>query len=195
VGPTIRTGQPANWGHPIVAQDANGETFLPLGNTLPDFKFAVSQTLTYKQLSVYGLVDASFGRDVWNQGRHWAIFENFAGEQTQEGKTDETKKPIGYYGTNGLYRVLAPNSHFIEDASFVKLRELAVSFRVPRLVSGSDVTFGVVGRNLFTITDYTGFDPEVGVPAGDSGSGVVNAVDVFRYPNSRTFTFSATVNF
>jgi hypothetical protein len=195
VGPTIRTGQPANWGHPIVAQDASGETFLPLGNTLPDFKFAVSQTLTYKQLSVYGLVDASFGRDVWNQGRHWAIFENYAGEQTQEGKTDGTMKPISYYGAAGLYRVLLPNSHYVEDASFVKLRELAVSFRVPRLVSGSDVIFGVVGRNLFTITDYMGFDPEVGVPAGDAGSGVINAVDVFRYPNSRTFTFSATVNF
>jgi hypothetical protein len=88
-----------------------------------------------------------------------------------------------------------PNSHFMEDASFAKLRELSVTFRVPRLMGGNDVTLGFVGRNLFTITDYRGFDPEVGLPGGDTGSGVVNAVDVFRYPNSRTFTFSATVNF
>ena len=195
VGPTIRTGQVANWGHRIIAQDETGNTFLRLGKTLPDFKFAVSQTLTYKRLSVYALLDASIGRDVWNEGRHWSYFENYSADQDQAGKSAETRKPQSYYGTNGLYNRLLPNTHFMEDASFAKLRELSVSFRVPRLVSGNDVTFGVVGRNLFTITDYTGFDPEVGVPAGDAGSGVVNAIDVFRYPNSRTFTFSATVSF
>jgi hypothetical protein len=62
---------------------------------------------------------------------------------------------------------LAPSSRFVEDGSFIKLRELAVRYRigadplqaVPVLRGFDGLTLSVVGRNLFTWTDYDGYDP------------------------------------
>lgn len=179
------------WGTPFYAQDAQGETYLPLGNTLPKYRWALNQNATWGRLGAYVLLDASVGNKIYNQGRHWSYFENYSGDQDQIGKTDETKKPINYYGSAGLYDVLQPNSAFVEDGSYVKVRELSLSYRLGRLggVAG-DWNVSLIGRNLLTFTDYKGFDPEVGIAGGTVGNGVVNAFDAYRFPNLRSFTLS-----
>jgi len=53
----------------------------------------------------------------------------------------------------------------------------------------------LIGRNLFTMTNYKGFDPEVGLGGGALGSGVLNAIDGFVFPNLRTFTLSVGTSF
>jgi hypothetical protein len=60
-----------------------------------------------------------------------------------------------------------------------------------------DWTVSFVGRNLYTFTDYKGFDPEVGVTGatGITGSSALNAVDAFNFPNLRTFNFSLSTRF
>lgn len=202
-GPSIR-GAPVKWGVPIKAQDANGETFLPIGKTTPDFSFSISNTVSWKNFTLYGLVDAVMGFDVYNLPRQWAYFEDYHGDQDQAGKPIERKKPRGYYGSNGLYSQLSPpNSHFVEDGSFIKLRELSLRYNFSReqlsrisLLSGLDgVSFSLVGRNLFTITDYTGFDPEVGFGGGQVGSAALARFDGFQYPNFRTVTASVEIHF
>ncbi len=87
--------------------------------------------------------------------------------------------------------MLQPNSAFVEDGSFVKLRELSLSYRLGKLggVAG-DWNVSLIGRNLITFTDYKGFDPEVGIAGGTTGNGVVNAFDAYRFPNRRSFTLS-----
>lgn len=187
------------WGAPVIAQasptDAN--LFLPLGNTLPDFRLAFSPNVTYKRFGFTALFDGSFGQDIYNQGRHWAYFENYAADQDQLGRADAALKPVGYYGANtGLYNVLQPNSHFVEDGSFVKLRELTLSYRFGKVrgVAGN-WNVAVIGRNLKTWTNYTGFDPEVGINGGNAGSGIINAFDAFRFPNLRTVTFAISSTF
>lgn len=179
------------WGTPFYAQNAQGETYLPLGNTLPKFRWALNQNVTWGRLGVYALLDASVGNKIYNQGRHWSYFENYSGDQDQIGKTDETKKPINYYGTSGLYDVLQPNSAFVEDGSYVKVREFSLSYRLGRIgqVAG-DWNVSLIGRNLLTFSNYTGFDPEVGIAGGTTGNGVVNAFDSYRFPNLRSFTLS-----
>jgi TonB-linked SusC/RagA family outer membrane protein len=185
------------WGAPFAAQDSTGLTYLPLGNTLPDHRWAMANTISWKKLTLYGLLDAAVGQEVYNLGRHWMYFENYSADQDQAGKSDATKKPFGYYGSNtGLYNVLLPNSHFVEDASYVKVRELSVGYTVGRLPTlGGDWTVSVIGRNLKTFTDYQGFDPEVGKTGGQSGSPVINAYDAYLFPNLRTFTLSLRTTF
>jgi hypothetical protein len=62
-----------------------------------------------------------------------------------------------------------------------------------------DWTVGLVGRNLFTVTNYSGLDPEVGANIGSgtlgTGSGLINATDSFGFPNLRQFTFSLSTRF
>ena len=52
-----------------------------------------------------------------------------------------------------------------------------------------------IGRNLFTFTNYSGYDPEVGVQGGQAGSGLINQVDAFDFPTLRTFTLSISARF
>ncbi|MGH7646214.1 MAG: hypothetical protein ACREMR_11585, partial [Gemmatimonadales bacterium] len=53
----------------------------------------------------------------------------------------------------------------------------------------------VVGRNLFTITDYKGFDPEVGITGGEATSSAISAIDSFTFPGLRSFTFGVSTSF
>ncbi|HSJ09526.1 MAG TPA: TonB-dependent receptor, partial [Longimicrobiales bacterium] len=92
-------GVQAAWGMPILIRDE--ETGSPLrlqvGNSLPDYRIGMSHTIQYRSLSIYGLVEGAFGRDVWNQGRHWSFLDFLGKEIDQAGKSVEEAKPIGYY--------------------------------------------------------------------------------------------------
>ena len=185
------------WGAPIIAESETGETLQALGNTLPRFRYAVNSSFSYKRLGVYALLDASVGNKLYNLGRHWSYFENYSADQDQAGLADGDKKPVGYYGANtGLYNVLSVGSHFVEDASFAKLRELSLTYRVGRIGGfGGEWQAQLIGRNLLTFTNYTGFDPETGRGGGAGGSAVINGVDAFVFPNLRTFTFAIQTTF
>jgi hypothetical protein len=113
-------------------------------------------------------------------------------------------KPIGYYwrnnfentaGIGGLYDILGPSSLTVEDASYVKIREISVGYKIGKIAGYGDWTVSVVGRNLKTWTRYQGFDPEVGLTGGQLGSGALNAIDAFTFPNLRTFTLTLNTSF
>jgi len=86
---------------------------------------------------------------------------------------------------------------FVEDASYIRLREAAVYYRFPKRIVKSigaveNIKLGLSGRNLFTITDYTGYDPEVSV---NGSAGLSTGIDVTPFPSSRQFYFHLNVNF
>ena len=90
------------------------------------------------------------------------------------------------------------NSHFVEDATYLKLREVSLRYTFNRSqlegIAGGffkRVTLSLIGRNLKTWTDYSGFDPEVST-AGDAG---IYRYDGFGYPNYRSFTGSIELEF
>lgn len=189
------------WGSPFHAQE-DGETFLPIGSTQPDFSFSLSNTVNWRGFTVYGLLDAVQGVDVYNMPRHWATFQNYSWDMDQAGKPEDARKPVQYYGV--LYNGLAPpNNHFIEDGSYVKLREMSLRYEfdqsqlanVPLLGQFQGLGINLVGRNLLTWSDYSGFDPEVGFAGGDLGSAAINRFAGFNYPNFRTFSASLDLTF
>jgi hypothetical protein len=103
-------------------------------------------------------------------------------------------------GTGGFYDVLGPNNYVLEDGSFAKLREVSLTYDIGAIRGvGGDWTAGVIGRNLFTFTGYSGLDPEVGSDAGSgtngTGSALINQVDAFGFPTLRSFTFSLSTRF
>ena len=204
---------PLQFGHPIVDRPLRGELNegsgkrQVLGNTLPDFRLGMSSTATYKKLSLYVLFDGTFGHEINNQAEGWGIFDFNASSFDQgagTGATVETAKPVGYSwrvggsegaGSGGLYDILGPNNYNVEDGSYIKLRETSLSYRIGPLAGTGDWTVSLLGRNLWTITNYTGMDPEIGVSGGPSGSGLVNQIDAFDFPALRTFTFALSTRF
>jgi len=201
---------PLSFGHPIVDRPLRGEPLEGigrlhvLGNTLPDFRMTFSNNFQYKRLSAYALLDGTFGNDIYNRGEGWGIFDFNSAHFDQASNTVETAKPVGYtwraggsegVGTGGFYDILGPNSYAVESDSYAKLREVSLTYRVGPVASMGDWTIGVVGRNLMTFTNYSGYDPETGVSGGPSGSGLVNQVDAAQFPTLRTYTFTLSTRF
>jgi TonB-linked SusC/RagA family outer membrane protein len=219
------TNNQTYWGTPILLRDSIGAPQLgSLGTTLPNFRVGMSHTVGWRGLSVYGLFEGVFGRHVWNQGRHWSYLDFLSEDVDMGGRSVQDALPIAYFwragqgiggssGYGGLYDILGPNSHFVEDASFIKLRELSAAYNVGAVRGVGNWTVSVVGRNLKTWTDYTGFDPEVGAGAGtgqarqpstaaggffvqgDAGSSIINGVDAFTFPQLRTLSFVLSTTF
>ena len=74
---------------------------------------------------------------------------------------------------------------------------MSLSYQIGRVRGIGDWTVGFTGRNLFTFTNYSGYDPEVGSTGGnnESSSGLINQVDAFDFPTLRQFTFTVTTRF
>lgn len=196
------------WGFPIkFVDEAEGlqycSNFTKIGSMLPDYNLGFNSTFRWKGFTAYVLWNAQIGGDIYNATAQWGYRDDRHRAQDQAGKPDELKKTANYM--QYLYNVNAENSYFVEDGTYLKLRELSVEYSFNRQQLNSvfgnrlhRVAIGVTGRNLLTFTGYSGFDPET----GDTGQG--NAVggdaslfrvDNFSYPNFRTFTGRITIEF
>lgn len=183
---------------PVYMVDENGsKAVTQIGNTRPDFQVGIRSNFTWKGLSLYALVDWSQGGDVYNYSKQLLYF-NYRHEDQQD--FAEQGKDIAYTdGSSNIYNQAAASSYFVEDGSFVKLREVSLAYTLnadllqSALGTGAvnQVRFSLIGRNLFTLTDYTGWDPEVGLRSDANNF----RLDEYAYPNFRTFTGSVSLQF
>jgi len=157
--------------------------------------------LQWKGFSIYGLVEAQVGGDIYSQTAAWGYSENQGRTalSDQAGVPDELKKPTVYNNAVGQ----ALSDTFIFDGTFYKLRELAVKYSFNQNQLGGifggilkKLSIGFIGRNLWTIDNYDqGFDPEVGQDGGEAGSAVISKVDGFLYPNFKSLSGTLEFNF
>jgi hypothetical protein len=178
---------------PVKLLDATGSpAFVEIGNGNPDFNLGIANTISYKGFQFYALIDVKQGGDVYNRKSQWLTRDNRNGIEDMANVPAAQKKTLDYY--QGFYDVNTNNRYWVEDASFIKLREVAIGYSFPKktlsvfkgVVKGA--TARVIGRNLLTITDYSGYDPEVG--------SIRNPFDgTDTYPNYRNFAFSLSLEF
>lgn len=176
---------------PIKFLDANGNSLRQIADVNPDFNLNFNTQMNWKKFSVTAVVNWVKGGDIYNYTRQWPFFDQRDPAFDQRGKAEVEKKPTTYYAT--FYNNFDANTYFVEDGSYVRLRELAVNYEVPQAVTkrfgmgdGRTARFGVVGRNLFTSTKYSGYDPDV---SGGGNNPFAYRVDYFTYPIFKTFTF------
>ncbi len=186
-------GQTYGWGLPILELDEGGSSaVVRVGDSNPDLMWGLSSNLRYGNLTVYTLFNAQVGGDIVNRTKQ-RMYQYFrSGDADQAGRPQERKKTTDYYTT--LYAANLVNEWFVEDASYVKLREISLRYRVPssaleRLggVGISEASVFATGRNLFTWSDYSGYDPEAGTPLA--------RIDSFIYPQFRTMTLGLEIRF
>lgn len=178
-----------------------------IGDVNPDFNMGFNSTFTFKGLSFTGTLTWVKGGNIYNMTRQWPFNELRDPVFDQSGKpatscaanwqtADPTcpyatgKKPTSYYSS--FYDAITPNDYFVENGTYLRLRELAVNYAVPtrllnsmRMRAFHSARIGLVGRNLWTQTKYRGYDPDVTGPNGDPFS---YRVDYFTYPAYRTVT-------
>jgi len=182
------------WGMPRRVLDEVGQPArVRIGDANPDLNWGISSQLRFGQLNVYALVGGQIGGNVYNatKQRMYQYLRNR--EIDQDGKSEETKKPTSYY-TGPLYNSNNASGWFVEDAGYTKLREASVRYTLtPRQLpvlsrlKMDRVLLSVIGRNLFVLTDYSGYDPEIG--------GILTREDDFNFPTYRTVTFSIEIEF
>lgn len=178
---------------PILYQE-NGATWLgKIGDGNAKFNMGLSNTLNFKGFTFYFLLDWKNGGDVYNSNAQRMAFNNISKLQDMAGVPDDQKKAASYWST-GMYDANFANAYWVEDASYLKLREVAVGYTISaRALSGflngtlKGITLKAVGRNLHTFTGYSGYDPEVG--------SVRQPIDgIGANPIYRTISFSLGIN-
>lgn len=169
-----------------------------IGDANPDFRVGFSNEIRRGPFSLYGLLDWQHGGDIVNLTA-WL----YDLSKSSEDFADPCDIPGCQAGeTLGEARVrLYPgrtSKVWVEDGSFVKLREVTLSYDVPaELVQGlwsraRYLRITLSGRNLLTFTDYSGMDPEV---SNFGTQAIGRNIDVAPYPPSRSFWLSVDVGF
>ena len=178
-------------------ESANGTKVdqFQIGDVNPDFSFGFANNLRYKGLNFYVLFDGVQGGDIYNFTKQWMFQDERHGDIDQFGKADPV--PVAFFSA-GLYNGLVGSEYFVEDGSYVKLREVSLGYSLTpammqklsldRLARGAKLS--LIGRNLYTWTSYSGFDPEV-----TSGNDFNFKIDGFRYPQFRTITAQVELSF
>jgi len=159
-----------------------------IGSPQPDFTFSwINQVQVRDNLSVRVQFDGEIGQDVFNFTRRVGAFSPFGTLEIYEREL-EGDLPSGYGAA--AFNIF---EHWVEDGSYVKLREVAVNYTVQaRGLPVESVKLTAAGRNLFSIDDYTGYDPEINTGGQRTG---VRGFDFVVPPIPRTFSLGATLNF
>jgi hypothetical protein len=188
-----------------------------LGNSQPDWIGGITNTFTYKNLSLTGLIDARWGFEKYNQlenfyaafgiadytadRRETKVFEGVLADGSPNTKAVWLNQGVGPDGVNygeGYYRNVyrAVSENFVQDASWVRLRSLSLAYTLPTtwlpksFIRNASVS--ATGNNLWLHTDYYGLDPESS--STDSGSNV-DGFSGFTYPAARTILFTVNLGF
>ena len=163
-----------------------------IGNFNPTFTFGVTNNVTYKNFELTVFLQGSQGNKVLNFTRWYTeggvsngnYSADVIGRWTSAGTTN-TMPRLVLNDPNGNNRV---SDRFVEDASYIRLKNIRLSYSLPaKWIKGATMKKAVVyvsSQNLFTITNYSGMDPEVG-----------GGVDIGFYPQARTVLAGVTIEF
>ena len=189
-----------------------------IGNITPDWTGGIRNTFGYKGLSLSFLIDVQKGGDTFSTD----LYYGYAGGLYADTVAPEWRNPKGvilngvmadgtpnkteilrgtldefsYYGYQPEGYGNAPRSRYVYDASYVKLREASISYTLPKKIIAStfldDVTFSLVGRNLWIIHKNLPYaDPEAGVGGGLRSRG--NSIGIL--PTTRDIGFNVNIKF
>ena len=106
---------------------------------------------------------------------------------------DITLIPRATFGNTDNSRI---STRFIEDASYARLKAITLGYKLPKIIIDKlnikELRFYATGENLFTITNYSGLDPEVNA---FGNSNTVRGIDFGTYPQTRNLLFGASIKF
>ncbi|RZK21187.1 MAG: SusC/RagA family TonB-linked outer membrane protein [Pedobacter sp.] len=165
----------------------DGFTNYYVGNPNPKVIMGLSTNFRYKKLSFTANFNGSFGQDIYNNTANSVLAISNLG--TRNISSALVNLPV----QESLANPIAASSRYIEKGDYLKLANATINYSIGNVGKAiKALNIYVNGQNLFVITNYTGFDPEVNVNKGVSG--VPSAgIDYTAYPTARTFNFG--VNF
>ena len=175
---------------------ADGESLdndrIAAGSALPDLLYAFFLNFQYKALTLGLNFNGVSGNKIYN---HTAMTLFSRGQLSRNLNTTDFAIEFPNEDNSNSNEV---STRYLEDGSFLRLNNATLAYSLnPKGAFGNlvnDIRFSITGQNLFVITDYSGFDPEVNT--GNTIDGIQTfGIDRFTYPTPRTFLFGLNVSF
>lgn len=156
-----------------------------IGNPNPKYTGSISNSFTYKKATLSLLLDAVQGADVFNADKR---------TRNNVGIGDVSEAELRGTMPRGSVFALVPIEEYrVDDGSFVKLREVALSYQLPSIVKGmSNFNVSLIGRNLISWDKYNGYDPETN--AGGNND-LFRGVDFGNVPIPKSYQVQLTASF
>jgi hypothetical protein len=188
-------GRTYEWGTPIIEQDEAGNNRRQLLGEGAPFSIGWINNVRWRNFTFHAQLHASVNADANNRATFSLINSRQAKILDSADKPEGLKKPFSYY----LAAIAGNTDYYLDDASYLKLRTISANYRfdqnqVQRFglarLGLQDLTIGVIVRNVFTITNYDGFDPEGALNLANRS----NAPGV-TYPSTRSITAELSLTF
>ena len=166
-----------------------------IGDVTPDFTMSFFNDITFaKKLTFSVQVDWTKGGDIYNGTKQRMYFNRTHGDLDNPVPVSHNLPYVRYY--TSLYNVAQATSYFVEDGSYVRVRNVSLSYDMTDILKDSFIkglTLTASVRNLITFTNYSGLDPEaVGTTLN---SPLYRGVDLYTFPNMRTVTMALNIRF
>ncbi len=176
----------------------NQSDYVPIGNGVPKFTWGFINDFRYRNFMLTFMFAGQGGSQIYSQtlaytwgqapGVRNATLEDATRMWTPENQTD-----IPHFSNTTLWPT--NSSRFVYSANFVKLKNLSLTYSLPQNILGRakvrSVDVYVSGQNLFTISNYPGFDPEL----TNATNALLQGVEMAVVPNARTYTLGCRIGF
>ena len=188
--------------------DQNGDNVIDLadrtiiGNPNPDYTFGINFSVRYKSFSLSALVNGVYGNDIINgnliqMGNAEGLFRNilsdaYHGAWRPERQSNSYPR-IGYIPSQGQPEFFAATDRYVEDGSYLRLNNVTLGYDLPVKENNAikSANIYVTGQNLLTLTNYSGFDPEI---TTFMWTGLINGVDWNGPPNAKNILIGLNIN-
>ena len=195
---TINKLEPGNPYYEDVNGDGvvNTEDQTTLGNSQPKFTYGLNTTLKYKNWDLFVNFAGSYGNKLYNGlatrltkgSTYYNSLAVVADRWTPTNPSNTIQK-----ASNDL--TVVSDSRYVEDASYLRIKNIQLGYTlpVPQVSKDARLRLYVSLQNFFTITNYSGYDPEGGRNGANEQSGLYQGIDMATYPTAKTVLFGINV--
>ncbi len=183
-----------------------------IGSPHPDFQMGFNIGLDYKQFDFSAFFFWNYGNDIYNYTKWYTDMRGFVGGVSDRVLYDSwttnnqnAKLPLLQAGfvVPGNFVTGESNSYYIEKGSYFRARNIQLGYTIPGSIMSKlklqKARIYVQAQNLFTITDYSGADPDLSIQAAQRNAGFVGdyilGIDQSGFPNPKQFLFGLNVTF
>lgn len=175
----------------------NKEDLVYQGNADPYLYGGLQNTLYWKGFTLSAFLSYSLGGKIYNYSEFYMAGSRFTNQYRYMLNSwhPERNPDSNIPRAGGKVDAAMPSDFMIHDASFLRLKNVTLSYRLDlhkMKIPFRDVTFSVLGDNLWLWKKYNGFDPDV---SSEGTSSTLRRVDLGAYPKARTITFSIQVRY
>ncbi|MDO9153622.1 MAG: TonB-dependent receptor, partial [Paludibacter sp.] len=181
--------------------DAKDRVFV--GSSIPKFTTGLNLAGNYKSFDLGLFFQGAFGQKIYSQVNHdiegyyrgFNITERYYNERWTGEGTSNTQPRASWSAKSN--NVIA-STRFLEDGSYFRLKNIQLGYSIPnsKKLGIENIRFYVAGTNLFTLTKYSGLDPEMTVSTNSASEGDrANGIDWGTYPVANSYTFGLNITF